>query len=906
MEVKKFLTYYIKCDIVLCIGATDMLELKEISKIYEIGKKGDREYQQVEALKDVSLKFRESEFVSILGPSGCGKTTLLNIIGGLDKYTTGDLVINGKSTKEFNDKDWDTYRNHSIGFVFQSYNLIPHQTVLQNVEIALTLSGISKSERKSRAKEVLCRVGLDDKINAKPNQLSGGQMQRVAIARALVNNPDVILADEPTGALDSKTSVQIMELLKEISKEKLVIMVTHNPDLAEEYSTRIIKLSDGELVSDSMPVTEEMVVTKQNNTTRKSMSFGSALNLSFKNLLTKKARTILVSFAGSIGIIGIALILALSTGFQAFINKTQEDTLSNYPITINQTNMDPLSMMMGMFTAQNNNSHEIDGIYASDTMSGLFEEATASLQINDLKSFSEHLEANKSELEPYLSAIQYTYGLQMYITDTNGLNIAPKTRALYDMIMMYTSSYIYHDYKLSLTDEDKDRVYTLSKTAETTTSGMEFIKNSLDAVYYNELEANGTVQIPEDKLDETIYKAMKIRVASYKSMGNNDINAQQAMISTSLSLFNEMIDNPTLIQSQYELLGTNSKWATEENEVMLVLNKDSEMDDFYMYILGLISESQMEEHMDGLFSEPKHQIKLDYNAVIGKEYKILTESDYWYDNAGTWTSVKDKFGNITDNAKYQEILADNSKGKTVKIVGVVRLNENTESGQLATGIAYTGKLTQALLAHNNNSAVVQSTDANTPGEISTTPTSISFYASSFEAKEKIENFITNYNNSVEESKKIDYTDYVGIIMSSVSTIINAISYILIGFVSVSLVVSSIMIGIITYISVLERIKEIGILRAVGASKKDIKRVFTAETFIIGLASGLIGILVTLLLTIPINLIISSLTGISGVANLPWTSALILIGISMLLTIIAGLIPARIASKKDPVIALRSE
>lgn len=888
-----------------------MLELKGITKVYELGKKSDKDYQRVDALKGVDIKFRKSEFVSILGPSGCGKTTLLNIVGGLDKYTNGDLIINGKSTKDFSDKEWDSYRNHSIGFVFQSYNLIPHQSVLQNVEIALTLSGVKREERKKRAIEVLKRVGLEDKINAKPNQLSGGQMQRVAIARALVNNPDVILADEPTGALDSKTSVQIMDLLKEISKDKLIIMVTHNPDLAETYSSRIIKLKDGELISDSNPFAEEIETTKvlyqgKSKSKKTSMSYWSALSLSFKNLLTKKARTFLVSLAGSIGIIGIALILALSSGFQMFINKTQEDTLSNYPITINQTNMDPLSMLMSMFTADQSQKHDIDGIYASDTMSGLFEEATASLKINDLKSFSEHLEANKQDLEPYLSAIQYTYALQMYITSESGNAIAPKTRGLYEMIMMYTSSYLHHKFNVVLSDDNKDRVYTLATTANTTQAGMDFVASNLDASYYAEFEANGTVEIPETVLDQTIYKAMKVNIASYKNMGCNDITSQQAMISTSLSLFNEMIDNQELIKSQYELLGSSSKWATTADEAMLVLSKNSELDDYYLYILGLISEEDMKTHMDGLFGESKHQIKIDYNSVIGKEYKVLTESDYWYHNGTKWVCVKDQQGKIVDEAKYQEILADPTKGKTVKIVGAVRLNEETESGQLSTGIAYTSALTQALLEHNNSSDVVNSTDSGTPNAISLVPTSISFYASSFEAKEKIEEFINAYNSSVSEEKKIEYTDYVGLIMSSVSSIINAISYILIGFVSVSLVVSSIMIGIITYISVLERIKEIGILRAVGASKKDVKRVFTAETIIIGFVAGVIGILTTLLLTLPINMIIKSLTDISGVAKLPIMGGVILVLISIFLTFIAGLIPAKIASKKDPVVALRTE
>ena len=870
-----------------------MLELNNITKIYELGKKNAKEYQQVEALREVSIKFRENEFVSILGPSGCGKTTLLNIVGGLDKYSSGDLIINGKSTKEFTDKDWDTYRNHSVGFVFQSYNLIPHQTVLQNVELALTLSGINREERRTRAKEVLKRVGLEDKINAKPNQLSGGQMQRVAIARALVNNPDVILADEPTGALDSKTSVQIMDLLKEISKEKLIIMVTHNPDLAEAYSTRIIKLKDGVLLNDSNPVQDdEYFEERENVTTHKSMSFWSALSLSFKNLLTKKARTILVSFAGSIGIIGIALILALSTGFQAFINKAQEDTLSSYPITINQYNTDMLSMMLSLFTASTTTVHDQDGVYASDTMSGLFEEATSQMaNMNDLESFSAYLEEHRSELDGYVSDIKYTYDFDFYIKNPNGTSVEPQSSALYDMILMYACAYLEHDFAVEFIN-NQNGTFTLNATDNTTPMGYGFMQNYLPLANFNEFVSTKTTTITEAKFVEIIKNAMKIDLSTYSKM--------------SFGMFKEMIDNQPLLQSQYDLLGTESTWADEANEVMLVLGQNCELDDYTLFALGLISNEQMKAHMSSLFTENKQQLKLEYNDVVGKEYKILLENDYWYHDGTQWVCIKNEYGEIIDQAKYKEIIADPTKGKTVKIAGIVKLKEDASAGQLSEGIAYTSKLTQELIAYHNNSDVVKSDQSETPNAISLVPASISFYASSFEAKEVIENFITTYNNGVEEEKKIEYTDYIGIIMSSVSTIINAISYILIGFVSVSLVVSSIMIGIITYISVLERIKEIGILRAVGASKRDIKRVFTAETFIIGLVAGVLGIAISLLLTIPINLIIKALADISGVAKLPLLSAVVLIGISMLLTIVAGLIPAKIASKKDPVIALRSE
>ena len=871
-----------------------MLELKGISKVYELGKKNDKEYQRVDALKNINIKFRESEFVSILGPSGCGKTTMLNIVGGLDKYTSGDLIINGKSTKEFTDKDWDTYRNHSVGFVFQSYNLIPHQTVLQNVELALTLSGTNREERRKRAVEVLKRVGLEDKINAKPNQLSGGQMQRVAIARALVNNPDVILADEPTGALDSKTSVQIMDLLKEISKEKLIIMVTHNPELAETYSTRIIKLKDGELLSDSMPVQDdEHFEQRENKTTHKSMSFWSALSLSFKNLLTKKARTILVSFAGSIGIIGIALILALSTGFQSYIDKTQADTLSNYPLKIESTSANMMSVMMGLFMPSGESVDNPDGyVYSADTMTNLFDSFAKTMQKNDLSSFKKHIEDNYSELEPYINAVQYTYAFDFDVRQLDGTNVDPGSTALYDMMLSYAEKYLEHNAKVNVVRQT-DGSFLVSKTDATDYS---FVKTYLGETAETTLRQGYDLPLPEASVVGII--------AGLVGMSPDMINGYNKP-TTSFGTFNEMIDNLDLLKSQYDLLGENSKWATEANEVMLVIGDNNDIDDYVLYSLGLLTETQIEEILDSSFSEEKVQHKLNYDDIIGREYKILVKPDYYVEESSEYVSIKDDKGYIKEDYKdeYSDIINNNEIGAKIKIVGICKLKEDSASGSLSTGVAYTQKLTDKMITYYNTHPVVE---AGKESEISLTPTTVSIFPKSFESKQSIIDFIDRYNESVDEDKKISYTDTVGLLMDSVSTIISAISYILIGFVSVSLIVSSIMIGIITYISVLERIKEIGILRAVGASKKDIKRVFTAETFIIGLASGVLGILVTLLFTLPINLIISSLTGISGVAKLPVISAVILIGISMLLTIIAGLIPARIASKKDPVIALRSE
>lgn len=925
-----------------------MLELKDIKKIYET------KDLRVEALKGINIQFRESEFVSILGPSGCGKTTFLNIVGGLDKYTSGDLVINGKSTKDFSDRDWDSYRNHTIGFVFQSYNLIPHQTVLQNVELALTLSGISGEERKRRATEALEKVGLKDKLKSKPNQLSGGQMQRVAIARALVNNPDIVLADEPTGALDSKTSVQVMELLREIAKEKLVIMVTHNPSLAEQYSTRIIKFLDGELVDDSNPLSdfeksliedrnikmkEERLLEKSLTSKRlkkgkrdrafkrTSMSFFTALGLSFKNLLTKKTRTLLVAFAGSIGIFGIALILALSSGFQSYINKTQEDTLSSYPITITQSNADFMSMAMSIFVNRNNVEHNADAVYGGDTMSGLFETASKQLsKVNDLDSFKSYLEEHKGELGDNLSAIQYTYDLSLASSSggmmssmtgggtrsdllsvhlPSGGEIKPKSPALYELITMYTVVYLESEFPMEVTYADgKFNIKVTNEMGKTYSTDyakgflVKYIGLAGDKIQdatnkISAINSGEIVEFTEKEFNAIVGGAMGVNLDAYREMD--------------LGSFNEMIDNLTLLKSQYELLGNNSKWATEENEVMLILNSNSELDDYILYALGLYSKENMESHLRSLFTESKTTIKIDYDDILGKEFKILLNSDYYVDldNSGTLTDIRTL--QSTNPERYEEefnkLLANSDAGKTIKIVGIARMNESTTAGSLSTGLCYTSKLTNALIEKYNSSTPVSQ---NKISPISKTPRSISFYASTFEAKEEIEKFINTYNEGVEEEKKIEYTDYIGLMMGAVSTIISAISYVLIAFVSVSLLVSSIMIGIITYISVLERIKEIGILRAVGASKRDIKRVFTAETLIIGIIAGLIGVGFSALCTIPINIIIDSLAGIGNVAKLPVLGAIVLVAISMLLTFIAGLIPAKIASKKDPVIALRSE
>lgn len=855
-----------------------MLELREIVKEYYT------QDETVRALKGVSVKFRESEFVSILGPSGCGKTTLLNIVGGLDRYTSGDLIINGKSTTKFTDKDWDTYRNHSIGFVFQSYNLIPHQTVLENVELALTLSGVKAAERRERAKAVLEKVGLGSKINARPNQLSGGQMQRVAIARALINNPDILLADEPTGALDSKTSVQIMDLLKEISSEMLIIMVTHNPELAEKYSSRIIRLLDGELVGDDNPVSDEeaaeiikadeekeaklaaesadaangaTIKPVKEKKKRTSMSFLTALSLSFKNLLTKKTRTLLVSFAGSIGIIGIAIILSLSSGFQNYINGVQRDTLSNYPVQIMQKYTNFSALMMGGGEPERDKSQKYpDGsdLKVNDTIGELYREFMKETQPNDIQSFKYYLD-NCGYDKTKITAIQYSYSVDfdVYGKPYGGADGETKLikNAIKDMIKKWSEG-----------------------------SGYGTQVGGMDA---------GDVYFP---------------------------------------VWSEMIDNVDVIQSQYELVG-GSKWISPEDtdKIMVVANAYNEIPSYVLASVGLAPEPSLTE------KSPDLTYKVE--DLIGKEFYLLTKPL-------TYVKSEKKYVEETDESKLEELAK--TKGRKVTVAGVIRPKEGVAATSISGYLVYSSGLTKALISDMNNTELVEEQrrefiDAEENGgkamnllkgvEVLNnqndvydvlggvglvdpeSPSVINIYPATFEDKEYVNSLIETYNKQFPEEgdgseKRIKYDDYLGMALSSMTTIINAVSYVLIGFVSVSLVVSSIMIGIITYISVLERIKEIGVLRALGASKTDVSRVFNAETLIIGFAAGIIGIGITVLLNIPISLIIKSLAGISNVATLPWQGGLILVAISMALTLIAGLIPSRMAAKKDPVIALRSE
>ncbi len=1027
-----------------------MLQLKGIVKSYTVG---NGQEDAVHALRGVDLAFRDSEFVAVLGPSGCGKTTLLNILGGLDRYTEGDLIINGRSTREYRDADWDTYRNHSIGFVFQSYNLIPHQSVLANVELALTLSGVSRAERRRRAIEALEKVGLGDQIRKRPNQMSGGQMQRVAIARALVNDPDILLADEPTGALDTATSVQIMDILREISKDKLILMVTHNPELAETYSNRIVRLVDGQVVGDTRPYTPEEAErdAEQKRTAaaeaqkdkkkrarrrddgtgkgKRSMSFVTALSLSFQNLMTKKTRTLLTSFAGSIGIIGIALILALSNGVNMFIAAVQEDTLSTYPLTIQRETQD-MSAMLGAMTAVDDSQNHADSdmIYVDDSLGTMMSAMSATVS-NDLAAFKAHLDANEEALASYINDIQYTYDFDLQVFTADG------------------------------------------KTQVNPTSIFDNMGESFSGLS-SMMEASG--------------------------MGG-------------MGIMSEMIDAPELLDQQYKVVA--GEWPDEANEVVLVISSNNQLSKMALYMLGVLDQSELEDVMEDLMTRGEYDTTpLDpysYDDFLNMTFRLLNTSEFFVHKDGAsytvdgetypvWRDMRDDMLNydqaefvtehgielkiagivrprpgvaatsisgvigytkaltdyILDENAASEIIAQQKKtpdynvltglkfertvytkdniDKLIRTIdattmealysfmteqihamfaedppvnaesfaGFAAMMSNDQLGALVgnmmqtvevkdpTGMMLTGLCSQLsdetltvtpsnllrvlpilsiekkmgavvglsqmcgeetmteIYAYMNDQLMLMSvddtnfttllrmmddeqfdtfqntlydlapqTDATLESNLSlmgdaekATPASINFFAVDFESKEYLEDFIADYNAAAEdETKQLRYTDFVGNMMSSVTIIVDAISYVLIAFVSISLVVSSIMIGIITYISVLERTKEIGILRAIGASKRDISRVFNAETLIIGFTAGAIGILFTVLACIPITLILRAVTDISGItAALPPVGGIALILISMVLTFVAGLFPAGLAARKDPVIALRSE
>ena len=1049
-----------------------MLELREIKKDYVTSS------EVVSALKGVSITFRDREFVSILGPSGCGKTTLLNIVGGLDKYTSGDLVINGRSTKSYKDKDWDVYRNHRVGFIFQSYNLIPHQSVLKNVELALTISGIGKEERVKRAKLALDRVGLSGQYNKRPNQLSGGQCQRVAIARALVNDPEILLADEPTGALDTVTSVQIMELIREIAGERLVIMVTHNPELAEEYSTRIVRLLDGELTEDSNPVTEEEIKEAEEalalaleqrkkeeeaaKTDRKlarakkakkekaKMRLLTAFSLSLNNLATKKGRTVMTSFAGSIGIIGIALILALSTGINAFIAQVQEDTLSSYPLTIEKNTQDMSALLEAMTTVSDTENYRDSGkIYVDDSLSTMMAAMTSTVE-NNLEAFKKYLDENYDDIKDYVSDIQYTY-----------------------------------DYDL--------QVYT----------------------------ADGKVKVGM----ETVFSHMGDAFT-----GMSELIEMSGSMASGFNVFSEMIDNQALLNQQYEVI--SGEWPSAYNEVVLVVNSNNQLSKMTLYMLGMLDPEGIDEELESVMGgnyTANSVPPFTYEEILNMSFKLLITSDFFAQSGATYTVDGTEYpvwNDLREGFNFDQAGFVTANGVDIKISGIIRPKEGAAATSISGAVGYTKALTDYILDRNANSAVInqqkdtpavnvltglafertkytpetigqlidkidkaimdmfysrasemfagmiaenlQVKDATTfagvytmflseeqqtelfaailnaaradgkntaalatlctilsemtgnvkvtpdnlitllpilsfeakmaalmgipkneqlkvplPGLIElagkeemqkiydrvndhlatltlneelfktllplmdaedemfiqleealysmapqidatyesvletlddaekASPASINFYAKDFESKDYIEQFIADYNAAAEregrEKDVLQYSDLIGTMMSSITVIINAISYVLIAFVSISLVVSSIMIGIITNISVLERTKEIGILRAIGASKKDVSRVFNAETLLIGLGAGAIGILATLLLCIPITAIVQHLTGLDNIrAILPWQGAVALIIISMILTLIAGIIPSRSAAKKDPVVALRTE
>ena len=910
-----------------------MLQIKQIKKTYKTGDLVQH------ALKGVDLNLRDNEFVAILGPSGSGKTTLLNIIGGLDRYDSGDLIINGISTKKYKDKDWDSYRNHTVGFVFQSYNLIPHQTVLSNVELALTISGISKSERREKALKALEEVGLKEQAHKKPNQMSGGQMQRVAIARALVNDPDILLADEPTGALDSETSVQVMDLLQEVAKKRLVVMVTHNPELAEEYATRIVKVKDGNIIDDSNPfVVDASTVGKEQhkNMGKLSMSFLTSLSLSFNNLMTKKTRTLLTAFAGSIGIIGIALILALSTGVNSYIENIQKDTMTSYPISIDAKSFD-LSDIMGSGMDSNSENdkvnHDKNKVYSNGTQIETASKMATSITENNLTPFKKYLDNPNSEIHKYVGDVGIVYS---------------------------------YDVKFDAFAYDKNGAL-VNTDGSTLSVGNNSNLNAMNSM----MEARNSM------------------VGSSLSVSNDTF--QQLMPGKN----NELVSD--VVKDSYEMV--HGSWPKSENDVVLVLNKNNEIPLTALYALGLLPSEDYQDLMNSVENDNNFKAKqydFDYDKIMEQKFYVVPSSDYYVANGdGTFSYIGDdesevkkllknaeelnisgiirpkedaSNANLTGAVGYTQALSnkvtkhskesavvkaqlkspdvnvlnglafepDNDKEKIADAKKYIKnLNVSDKANLIKTISATSGQSNmipmdsmsevqlaslldsymqnpddEVLLSIYNNSISSGSYDDNMTafGYVSEDkPSSISIYADSFEDKDMISECIEKYNEGVSYENKITYTDFVKVLMSSVTTIINVITYVLIAFVAVSLVVSSIMIGIITYISVLERTKEIGILRAIGASKRNVSQVFTAETFIIGLCSGLIGVGTACLLLIPGNAIIHSLLGTTDVsAYLPVSNALVLIALSVILTLIGGLFPSKAAAKQDPVTSLRSE
>ena len=986
-----------------------MLEIRNIVKDYETGS------ETVHALKGVSIAFRESELVSILGQSGCGKTTLLNIIGGLDQYTSGDLIINGQSTKQYKSADWDIYRNHSVGFIFQSYNLIPHQSVLSNVELALTLSGVSKAERRRRAKEALEKVGLGNQLNKRPNQMSGGQMQRVAIARALVNDPDILLADEPTGALDSETSIQIMELVKEIAKDRLVIMVTHNPELAEKYSTRIVKLLDGQIVGDSdpfdpakEPAHSEVRKTEVTKGQKTSMSFLTALSLSKNNLMTKKGRTFLTSFAGSIGIIGIALILSLSNGVQEYINSVERSTLASFPVSIQHETVDYTSLMTSMMNVRDNaeENRDPDRIYTNDISTEMMKTMLSEMQTNNLAEFKEYLESDPDGISASIEEIQYSYDSNLYIyghsADGDIMQINPSTvmsammgQSMADNVSQMTNTYsslmgsssmssydafrellstdmlkteyevlagrlpeAYNEVVVLVTDRNElsdVTLYTLGlrdqgelegmmssvmvgESFDLDTGDLSFSYDDLMGMEFSMLTAPEFYQKNDDGtwtdmrsdsefMEQAAENGLKLKVVGILKPDADSLisSTNSGGIGYTHALTEYMIDKTNsseLVKEQKEnpdvdvFTGIEFPKADEEEEQPMSQSEAMEM------LTGMLTEEQRTKLNEGIMAaiteEQQAQIQ---SAMMGMV------SDEQMNSIMMGVLTPEQLTQLQSGADVNSLLTDAQKAQmSAQIAASLTAEQNAELSAMMNGMVDPTKMytifmkvltTDQLRQLMDMTKEPETTDATYDGNLKllgvaelSEPSSMKIYATDFESKEKITQLIEKYNDSKiaddNQADVINYTDYVGLMMSSVSDIINAISYILIAFVAISLIVSSIMIGIITYISVLERTKEIGILRAMGASKRDISNVFNAETLIVGFSAGVIGIAVTLLLNIPINIIIENITGIANVALLPWQGGVILVVISMLLTLIAGLVPAGVAAKKDPVEALRTE
>ncbi len=922
-----------------------MLQVKNIKKEYVTG-----EFVQT-ALDDVSLNFRDNEFVAILGPSGSGKTTLLNIVGGLDRYDSGDLIINDISTKKYKDRDWDAYRNHTIGFVFQSYNLIPHQSILSNVELALTISGVSKSERRQRAIDALEKVGLKDHKHKRPNQLSGGQMQRVAIARALVNNPDILLADEPTGALDSDTSVQVMDMLKEVAKDRLVIMVTHNPELAEQYATRIVRLKDGKIISDSHPL--EMSEKENNKPEHKkmgrtSMSFLTSLALSFNNLRTKMGRTFLTAFAGSIGIIGIALILSISNGVNTYITDIQRDAMASYPITIDAQSIDLSSLMeMSNESAKEEIDHDKKAVYSDGRRLEGFSDFTSSITKNNLTKFKQYLDNPKSDIHEYVGAngIVYSYAtkfdafgfdpqdqlvnmdgstLNDEIASSFGVNASAVSGSMSGGGMTAFSSAMTSKYNRNNLSQ------IMPGTGDDSVSPA--VKENYELVYGKYPQNYDEIVMVLDENNEisllTLYKMGMLPAADYKDMLKKISNGEKVEIATESWSYQDICKKELFLlpASDSYVKGSNGLYSkvTEPEELAEIVREKS----VKLKITGIIRPIEGNEtrlittDLGYTKSLTDYLISYAENSDIVKAQRADETKNILN---GMSFSPKNDDEKINDVLQYFKNMGVSEKAKLIKtFMSAAGTQENAKTSQIVQQMA---KLTETQLAEQFDNYLSSASDKVlltmydsyiSPGELDDNlnafgivsvdaPSSIAIYADSFENKDNISACIEHYNEKAEENDKITYTDYVGLLMSSVTTIVNVISYVLIAFVAVSLIVSSIMIGIITYISVLERTKEIGILRAIGASKRNISQVFNAETFIIGLFSGIIGIAVTLMILLPGNMIIHSLAGTDDIsASLPVVSAFILIALSIVLTLIGGLIPAKKAAKQDPVKALRTE